>query len=159
MTYPNPVMAGSYSDHYGLVILSVVIAVVASYAALELAGRVTVARGAVRLLWLVGGATAMGVGIWSMHYVGTLAFSLPVIVEYDWPTVLLSLLTGISWAALALFVASRQTMGQARAWVASQAYSWAGASRHCTTLRWLRCAFRGCATILPCSWRSLSCWQ
>jgi len=119
MRYPNPVMAGSYSYHYGLVILSVLIAVVASYAALELAGRVTVARGGVRLLWLIGGATAMGVGIWSMHYVGMLAFSLPVIVEYDWPTVLLSLLTGISWAALALFVASRQTMGKARAWVAS----------------------------------------
>src|ERR1700734_2249924 len=80
---------------YRLVALSVVIAVLASYAALDLAGRVTSARGAVRRAWLAGGATAMGIGIWSMHYVGMLAFRLPVPVEYDWPTILLSLLAAI----------------------------------------------------------------
>jgi PAS domain S-box-containing protein len=138
MIYRNPVMAGSYSYHYGLVILSVLIAIVASYAALELAGRVTVARSAVRLLWLIGGATAMGTGIWSMHYVGMLAFSLPVLVEYDWPTVLLSLLSGISWAALALFVASRQTMGQARAWVASLFMGGGIATLHYTSMAAMR---------------------
>ena len=86
-------MTGSYNYH--LVALSVLIAVCAAYAALELAGRTTAARGRVRLAWLVGGATAMGLGIWSMHYIGMLAFALPVPVLYDWPTVLLSLLAAI----------------------------------------------------------------
>src|SRR5436309_9558493 len=86
-------MIGHYD--YRLVALSVLIAVFASYAALDLAGRTTAANGRVRLTWLAGGATAMGVGIWSMHYIGMLAFSLPVLVLYDWPTVVLSLMAAV----------------------------------------------------------------
>jgi NO-binding membrane sensor protein with MHYT domain len=55
-----------------------------------------------RLAWLTGGATAMGRGIWSMHYIGMLAFRLLVPVLCDWPTVLASLLTAIGAAALAV---------------------------------------------------------
>ena len=106
-------MTGSYNYH--LVTLSVLIAVCAAYAALELAGRTTAARGRVRLAWLVGGATAMGLGIWSMHYIGMLAFSLPVPVLYDWPTVLLSLLAAIFASAVALFVVSRKKLNWPRA--------------------------------------------
>ena len=49
-----------------LVVLSVVIAVIASYTALDLAGRVTSDQGRVRKLWFTGGAMAMGIGIWSV---------------------------------------------------------------------------------------------
>ena len=101
-------ITGSYD--YRLVALSVLIAVLASYAALDLASRVTAARGRIRFAWLSGGATAMGIGIWSMHYIGMLAFSLPIPVLYDWPTVLLSLLAAIFASAIALFVVSRQRM-------------------------------------------------
>ena len=66
-----------------------------AYAALDLAERVTSAKGNARTLWLSCGAIAMGTGIWSMHYIGMLAFRLPVVVKYDWPTVLLSLLAAI----------------------------------------------------------------
>jgi NO-binding membrane sensor protein with MHYT domain len=89
------------------VIVSIAIAISASYAALDLAGRVADSRGMARRLWLSGGATAMGLGIWSMHYVGMLAFSLPVAVEYDWPMVLASLLAAILASAVALHVAAR----------------------------------------------------
>src|SRR5712671_6057641 len=106
-------MTGSYNYH--LVALSVLIAVCASYAALDLAGRTTAAAGRIRLAWLAGGATAMGLGIWSMHYIGMLAFSLPVPVSYDWPTVVLSLVAAIFASVVALFVVSRQKMGWARA--------------------------------------------
>ena len=109
------ILTGSY-DH-GLVGLSVLIAVLASYAALDLAGRVTFARGRARYVWLTGGATAMGLGIWSMHYVGMLAFRLPVKVEYDWPTVLLSLFAAIFASAVALFVVSGERMGYVQALV------------------------------------------
>src|SRR5579863_2487548 len=115
--FPAQTITGSYD--YRLVALSVLIAVLASYAALDLAGRVTFARGGVRLLWLGGGATAMGIGIWSMHYIGMLALRLPVLVEYDWPTVLLSLLAAILASAVALFVVSRRQMGLLRAMAGS----------------------------------------
>ncbi|MDB6101730.1 MAG: domain S-box [Gammaproteobacteria bacterium] len=102
-----------------LVIGSVVIAVLAAGAALDLAGRVTWARDAARFWWLTGGAVAMGVGIWSMHYIGMLAFHLPVRVLYDWPTVLLSLLAAVAASWVALFVVSRETMTMPQAIVGS----------------------------------------
>ncbi|MGB6429656.1 MAG: response regulator [Candidatus Acidiferrales bacterium] len=110
-------MVSSYD--YRLVVLSVFIAMLASYAALDLSGRVASARGRARLLWLSGGATAMGIGIWSMHYIGMLAFRLPVPVQYDWPTVLLSLLAAVLASAVALFVVSRAKMGLLHAAVGS----------------------------------------
>jgi len=106
-------LPGSYD--YRLVFLSVLIAILASYTALDLAGRVTVSRGRARLVWLTGGATSMGIGIWSMHYIGMLAFSLPVSIQYDWPAVLLSLLAGVFASVVSLFVVSRQKMGPLRA--------------------------------------------
>src|SRR6202161_2561338 len=101
--------------NYPLVALSVVIAMVASYAALDLAGRVTAAGGWLRAVWLLGGAIAMGTGIWSMHYIGMLAFVLPIPVAYHWPTVLLSLVAAILSSAIALYVVSRQKMGASQA--------------------------------------------
>jgi PAS domain S-box-containing protein len=106
-------LIGSYN--YALVALSVLIAMFASYAALDLAGRVTAAGGWTRAVWLLGGAGAMGTGIWSMHYIGMLAFILPIPVAYHWPTVLVSLLAAILASAVALYVVSRQQMGAFRA--------------------------------------------
>ncbi len=106
-------LIGSYN--YALVALSVLIAIFASYAALDLAGRVTAAGGWTRTVWLLGGAGAMGTGIWSMHYIGMLAFILPIPVAYHWPTVLLSLFAAILASVVALGVVSRQKMGWLRA--------------------------------------------
>jgi PAS domain S-box-containing protein len=106
-------LIGSYN--YALVALSVLIAMLASYAALDLAGRVTAAGGWSRAVWLLGGAGAMGTGIWSMHYIGMLAFILPVPVAYHWPTVLLSLFAAILASVVALGVVSQQKMGWFRA--------------------------------------------
>src|SRR6266404_2706592 len=106
-------LIGSYN--YALVALSVLIAIFASYAALDLAGRVTAAGGWIRAIWLLGGAGAMGTGIWSMHYIGMLAFILPIPVAYHWPTVLLSLFAAMLASAVALGVVSRQKMGASRA--------------------------------------------
>jgi diguanylate cyclase (GGDEF)-like protein/PAS domain S-box-containing protein len=102
------VLSGSYD--YRLVALSIALAVFASYAALDLAGRVTSSRGRTRAIWLCAGAAAMGLGIWAMHYVGMLALSMPMPVFYHLPTVLLSLLAAIAASAVALFVVSRPAM-------------------------------------------------
>ncbi len=108
MISASAALAGSYD--YNEVARSVLIAIVASYLALDLAGRVTVAKGRARLAWVSGGAIAMGFGIWAMHFEGMMAYHLPVPVEYHWPTVLTSLLLAILASALALYVASRRTM-------------------------------------------------
>ena len=86
-------MAGFYD--YRLVALSVLVAILASYTALDLGARVTSSRGNERLWWMIGGAVSMGIGIWSMHYIGMLALSLSFRILYDWPTVLLSLLAAV----------------------------------------------------------------
>src|ERR1017187_7069729 len=117
MTPLDLAITGSYD--YRLVALSVFIAVLASYAALDLSGRVTSAHGRLRTLWLSGGAVAMGIGIWSMHYIGMLAFRMSVPVEYDWPTVLVSLMAAVFASGVALFVASRRKMGLLQATIGS----------------------------------------
>jgi len=56
----------------------------------------------------------MGIGIWSMHYVGMLAFQLPTPVRYHLPTVLAALVIGISSSTFALLLVTRPTMGRSR---------------------------------------------
>src|ERR1700730_330915 len=131
-------MASSY-DHR-LVALSVVIAISASYTALDLAGRVTAARGRARVIWLIGGAAAMGLGIWSMHYIVMLAFSVPVAVFYDWPTVLLSLIAAILASAVALYVVSREKMSWRRAMAGSVVMGAGIATMHYTGMAAMRLA-------------------
>ena len=98
--------------NWPLVVLSIIIAIIASYTALDLAGRVTVAQGRVRQLWLVGGAIAMGIGIWSMHFIGMLAYNLPGSMTYDFPIVLVSMAVAVVASGAALFIVSRQKMGR-----------------------------------------------
>src|SRR5258706_7096026 len=108
MISANSSLPGSYD--YGEVARSVLIAVAASYSALDLAGRVTAAKGRICLAWLGGGSLAMGIGIWAMHFKGMMALLLPVPVEYHWPAVLASLFVAILASAIALYVASRPKM-------------------------------------------------
>jgi two-component system sensor histidine kinase/response regulator len=108
MQLSGPLLTASYD--YELVVLSVFIAILASYAALDMAARITSARGALHWMRLGGGAFAFGMGIWSMHYLGMLAHRLPVAVEYDWPTLLLSLAAAVVASGVALFVVSRREM-------------------------------------------------
>jgi NO-binding membrane sensor protein with MHYT domain len=59
-------------------------------------------------LWLVGGALAVGSGIWSMHFIGMLAFSLPIALAYDIPTTVASLfIAAIMTSGFALAISNR----------------------------------------------------
>jgi NO-binding membrane sensor protein with MHYT domain len=97
-------MTGYYNLY--LVILSIAIAVIASYTALDLANRVSESEGNVRKtwLWLIAGATSLGTGIWAMHFIGMLAFHLPIPVAYDLALTGLSMLIAVAVSAIALFV-------------------------------------------------------
>jgi two-component system sensor histidine kinase/response regulator len=136
MTAIPTALVSSYDRN--LVVLSVLIAIVASYAALDLAGRVTAARGRARAIWLAGGATAMGIGIWSMHYTGMLAFQLPLPMLYDVPTVLASLFAAVLASAIALFVVSRRAMGMREAIPGSVAMGIGIAAMHYTGMAGMR---------------------
>lgn len=101
----TPMLIGSYSP--ALVSISLLVAVLASYTALDLAGRIATTRGRAAHLWMAGGALAMGVGIWSMHFIGMLAFTLPVELGYDVSITALSLLIAILSSGFALWLVSQ----------------------------------------------------
>ncbi|MNF57529.1 Phytochrome-like protein cph2 [compost metagenome] len=98
-------LTGSYD--YSLVFISLLVAILASYTALDLAGRVASSQGRGALLWIGGGALAMGIGIWSMHFIGMLAFSLPIPLGYDLPLTLLSLVIAVLVSGFALWLVSQ----------------------------------------------------
>ncbi|MDD9270782.1 EAL domain-containing protein [Paenibacillus sp. GCM10023248] len=93
-----------------LVAFSYVVAVVASYTVLDLVGRISSSKGMSRWSWLLFGAAAMGLGVWSMHFVGMLAFSLNIEVSYNLLTVILSVVVVIAASFLALFVVGRSKL-------------------------------------------------
>ncbi len=95
-------MQGTYN--FWLVWCSFLVAFVASYAALELAGRVVDSKGRAVWAWLTGGSVAMGLGIWSMHFIGMLAFHLPIVLSYDVRITLLSIVPAILSSALVLWL-------------------------------------------------------
>ncbi|MDY0746184.1 response regulator [Paucibacter sp. R3-3] len=98
-------MPASYSAW--LVLLSVAMAVVAAYATLGLAGRLTYSEGKAWKAWLAGGALAMGFGIWAMHFVGMLALHLPIELSYNAPWTALSMLPATAASALLLLMLRR----------------------------------------------------
>jgi len=102
-------LVGSYNTVF--VALSLAVAILASYTALDLASRITASRGAAAASWLLGGAFAMGTGIWSMHFVGMLAFRLPIPMSYDVGITLASMLIAVVVSAFALLTVSRGTLG------------------------------------------------
>lgn len=91
-----------------VVSLSNLIATFASYVALDLAERVRTPDGLMALTWWVGGSLAMGTGIWSMHFVGMLAVTLPIEVGYAYAVTAMSWVTAVLASGVALYIASRE---------------------------------------------------
>ena len=98
-------LIGSYSPT--LVVISLFVAILASYTALDLTERIATAKGRAVHLWTAGGALAMGVGVWSMHFIGMLAFKLPIDLGYDVTLTSLSLLIAILSCGFALWLVSQ----------------------------------------------------
>jgi len=96
-----------------LVILSILVAIFASYTALSLAARVGPSRGSAPL-WIAGGAFAMGTGIWGMHFVGMLAFRLPIALGYDLGITLVSWLLPVGVSGLALWQLAQDRLSRER---------------------------------------------
>src|SRR5205809_885718 len=96
---------------FGIVALSMLVAAFASYVALDLARRIhEQERRAAAAVWAGGGALVMGSGIWSMHFIGMLAMSLPMEIGYAPLTTFVSWLAAVSVSALALTIAGRERL-------------------------------------------------
>jgi len=98
-------LIGTYSS--ALVAVSLCVAILASYTALDLVGRIATAQGRAVYLWMSGGALAMGIGVWSMHFIGMLAFELPIQLGYDLGLTAASLLIAVLSSGFALWLVSQ----------------------------------------------------
>lgn len=95
-----------------LVALSLLIATVSSYMALDLAGRIRTSSGWAKHAWLATAALAMGGGMWAMHFVAMLALTIPnVQVAYGITLTILSFVLPVVITGISLFVLSRTSAG------------------------------------------------
>jgi NO-binding membrane sensor protein with MHYT domain len=106
------VVTGTYDPY--LVALSILVACLAAYTALDLSAHVGPARGFARRVWLVAAAFTMGGGIWSMHFVGMLAFIMPMPMSYDIGLTTLSLVVAMFVTGGGFYVISRQSVSPLR---------------------------------------------
>jgi len=103
-----------------LVALSLIVAILVSYTALRLTERVAGAERRAGRLWLLGGAASMGIGIWSMHFIGMLAFSVPPLtLRYNLLINLASLFIGMLTSLFALSISGRRDLSWRRLAVSS----------------------------------------
>ena len=121
-----------------LVVLSVLIATIGAYVAVEIAQRVRAAERGRRLFWISGGALAMGLGIWSMHFVGMLALHLPVLVWYDAILLLLSFVAAVIGCGIAFVIFNRATVGSGLLALASIFMGFAIAGMHYIAMAGMR---------------------
>lgn len=102
-------MHGTYD--FWMVALSLVIATLTSYTALDLSGFISrLAQPKLRYAWLMGGSAAMGIGIWSMHFIGMLAFSLPIPLSYDLLITSYSLMISIALSYCVLYIVTQMKL-------------------------------------------------
>jgi len=102
------VVTGTYDPF--LVALSILVASFASYTALDLGGHVAITRGVARSVWLVIAAITMGGGIWSMHFIGMLAFVMPISMSYNIGLTTVSLLVAIFVTGVGFYVIGRRSV-------------------------------------------------
>lgn len=95
-------MDGNYN--YYIVGLSIAIAILASYSALNITSKISDANGKSKFFWLFGGAMVMGSGIWSMHFVGMLAMHMNMNVRYDVFLTIMSMLVSVVSSFIAFYI-------------------------------------------------------
>jgi diguanylate cyclase (GGDEF)-like protein len=118
-------------EQVGLVALSVAVAIVAGYLALDLAQRSAGATGTwPRRGWIAAGGVTIGLGIWSMHFIGMLAWKMAMPVSYNLALVVLSMIAAIGGSVVALFVVVRPSSGHRHLFSAAVFLALAVASMH-----------------------------
>ncbi len=127
-----------HSYSVGLVIMSVVVATLGAYAAVEIAQRVHASDGRRRERWIYAGALAMGLGIWSMHFVGMLALRLAIPVWYDALLIVASVIAAVVGCAIAFYIFTRPSISVSLILLASIFMGAAIAGMHYTGMASIR---------------------
>ncbi len=130
---PEAVLTGTY--HWGLVILSYIVAVFASLTATYLVGCIKGCNQCNKKYWILSLAFTMGGGIWSMHFIGMLAFKLPLPVSYDLPITVLSLFISIIGAGCAIFAIHGKEFNKERIYFGSLVLGIGISSMHYTGMQ------------------------
>ena len=115
LVFAPPENSVLFSGHYDFVLvgLSILVATLASYASLLVSQHLQKIKSATtRRLWLIGGGLCLGLGIWAMHFVGMLAFSLPCTSNYDSTVTFLSMLPSFIASTLAIRLISRKELSR-----------------------------------------------
>ena len=95
-------LATSYDSF--IVIVSILVAMLASFTALDMAGRVVHSTGKVALVWLFGGGFSMGIGIWAMHFIGMLSMNMDMVMSYNASLTALSAAIAVCASIFALWL-------------------------------------------------------
>jgi NO-binding membrane sensor protein with MHYT domain len=119
-----------------LVVVSFIVAILASYTALNMAGRVSTSSGSSSWVWLTGGGVAMGIGIWAMHFIGMLAMDISMHLSYDPLLTAISMLIAISASLFALWLVSDNELTMLHLLPGSFVMGWG--SLPCTIPAWQR---------------------
>ncbi|UYO36674.1 EAL domain-containing protein [Bacillus zhangzhouensis] len=110
-------LTGSYNGW--LVFLSIAVAAVASYSALHIVSRAAHTKGAKKKVWLLIGAMIMGMGIWSMHFIGMIAFQMRVDITYDISLLILSILASFIGALITFSICIQKQLSRRRLLISS----------------------------------------
>ncbi|MCW4643352.1 EAL domain-containing protein [Bacillus safensis] len=121
-------LTGSYNGW--LVFLSIAVAAVASYSALHIASRVAQSSGAKKKVWLLIGAMIMGMGIWSMHFIGMMAFQMRFGITYDTSLLILSILASFIGSLIAFSICIQKQLSTRRLLISSITMGTAICSMH-----------------------------
>ncbi|KAA6476241.1 diguanylate cyclase domain-containing protein [Bacillus swezeyi] len=113
-----------------LIILSYITAVLAAYTALDLSERVVHTKGWKNKGWLFTGSLTMGLGIWSMHFIGMMSYQTAAEMTYDLAFVLLSIIAAFSGSLISFYIVNRQSLSNWRLLAGSFAMGSAIASMH-----------------------------
>ena len=88
-----------------LIVLSVFIAITSSFTAFGVTERIEKAEiKTLKIVWIIFGAVSMGLGLWAMHFIGSLALSLPIPVSYNTGLTLISMLPAILVSSVVLWL-------------------------------------------------------
>ncbi len=105
-TYPIDILDKSYNPY--LVLLSIIIAIVSAFTAFGTTERIKASvNRQQQFLWVLFGAIPMGLGIWAMHFIGSLALQLPIAVSYKLSTTLFSVIPAILASSVVLWLMSQ----------------------------------------------------
>ncbi|MDH5435380.1 MAG: PAS domain S-box protein, partial [Gammaproteobacteria bacterium] len=124
----NLILTGSYN--WTLVVLSYVIAAVSAFVALNFATSLNRAQTSTGKYEIIIAALSLGTGIWVTHFVGMMAYEIPIASSFDFLFTLVSYLAAVTASWLALHVVTSGSITRTRFIISALVFSSAISSMH-----------------------------